>query len=43
MAKERTPKLNEEQAVDCRSMVMCLAYLNQDRPDLGHAVKVLSS
>ncbi|CAJ1391015.1 unnamed protein product [Effrenium voratum] len=43
VAEERLPELDAEQAVDYRSMVMRLAYLSQDRPDLGHAVKVLSS
>ena len=37
----RSPLLPKEAASEFRSAVMRAAYLSQDRPDIGHAVKNL--
>ena len=39
---ERSPGLGSEQASLFRSMTMRLARMSVDRPDLSHAVRVLS-
>ena len=39
---ERQPALDEKQASSFRSMVMRMAYLSVDRPDLCHAVRALA-
>ena len=38
----RSPLLPKEAASEFRSAVMRAAYLSQDRPDIGHAVKNLA-
>lgn len=40
---ENQPVLDKENVVKFRSMVMRLAYLSVDRPDLCHAVRMLAS
>ena len=43
METERQAMLEDSQASQFRSMVMRLAYLSSDRPDLCHAVRTLAS
>ena len=40
---DQSAELSVEQMGEYRSLVMRMAYLSQDRPDLGHVVRSLAS